>query len=505
MPAEFGESGEVQPTEQPTASIHFGTDGWRGIIAKEFTFQNVGRVAQAIADYLKSAQRKELNIYTEWGVQYCSAERGVVVGHDTRFMSRDFAVYLGRVIRSNGIPVYIAAEPIPTPALSLAVEDRKLAAGLMITASHNPPQYNGIKIKPEYAGSASPRITKLIESFLRGWYEKPKAGKHDLEKVDLKTPYLDRIKRLIDFEILKGAPVKAIVDSMYGSGRGYVAAVLEEAKVPYIQIRSDENPYFGRWSPEPLARNLTPLKAVMAAERIRNKGENILVGVATDGDGDRIAGMDEQGNLIDVHLCFTLILRHLLERGWGGKVVKSISITDMVDKICEKYRLSLIVTPIGFKHICERMIREDVLIGGEEPGGIGIKNHIPERDGTLMSLLLLEIAAKRGKPLSEVIASLMEELGHHHFRRLDLHLLERQEIVERLKRKPPDSFAGRRITDVDTLDGIKLRFEDGWLMFRASGTEPLLRIYAEMNTKEKLDEVLSDAEGFAKGKLKLWG
>lgn len=483
------------------AGIHFGTDGWRAVFAKDFTFENVGRLSQAIADCLKAQERRELDIYEEWGVEYRPAGQGVVIGYDTRFMSKDFAIQAGRVIQSNDIPVQISAEPVPSPALSFAVADRKAACGIMITASHNPPQYNGIKIKPEFAGSAPPQYTKQIENLLREDFRLH--VEEELQLVDLKAPYLAKIKELVNLSAFKNAPLRVVVDSMYGSARGYIADVLKELDIPYVQIRTEDDPYFGGKNPEPIVKNLAPLKAVIGAERARKKKEEILVGVVTDGDGDRVAAMDELGNLIDAHRCYALILRHLLARGWRGKAIKSFALSDMADKIAQRNGIEVEEVPIGFKYICERFIKEDVLIGGEESGGIGIKNYIPERDGILMSLLLLEITASKRKPLSLIVDEMMKEIGYHYYDRKDLHLEERLEIVERLKKRPPAQFAGRLVLKVEDLDGIKLRFADGWLLFRASGTEPLLRLYCEMDNMNKVHQVLSEAEQYARGELKL--
>ncbi|MFQ6091008.1 MAG: phosphoglucomutase/phosphomannomutase family protein, partial [Candidatus Bipolaricaulia bacterium] len=316
--------------------IRFGTDGWRGIIGRDFTFENVGRVAQALADFLRSPQRRDLEIYREWGVEYRPAERGVIVGYDTRFMSREFAAWLGRVIRSNEIPVLIATKPVPTPTLSYSVAQRGAVCGVMITSSHNPHYYNGIKLKPEFGGSAPPRFTKMVEHFLSYGF-KLEAEEKDLEEIDLKEPYLERITELIDLDLLKDAPLRVVVDAMYGSARGYVAAVLDELGIDHVAIRAGNDPYFGGKQPEPILRNLIPLKAVIAAERAGARAGAVrepprpIVGVVTDGDGDRVAGMDEQGDLIDSHRAYALLFRHLLEKGQRGKAVKSFSLTDMAD------------------------------------------------------------------------------------------------------------------------------------------------------------------------------
>lgn len=482
------------------AEIHFGTDGWRGILADDFTFQNVGRVAQAVADYLKSKKRKKLPIYTEWGIEYKPASRGLLIGYDTRFMSESFAHHFAEVIQANGIPVNVSREAVTSPALSYGVKNLATAGGVMITASHNPPEYNGIKFKPEFASSAPPQVTDLIESFLTTDYKSLNEAAIDLEAVDLKTPYLERIKELIDLNKIAQAPLRVIIDPMYGAAKGCVASILKEIGVSFTQIRAEENPYFGGKSPEPLARNLIPTKAVLASWKKRLGKNEILIGVATDGDGDRVAGITEDGDLIDSHRFYALILRHLVEeRGWRGEVVKSFPLTDMASKLAKKNDLPLKEVPVGFKYICELFIKEDVLIGGEESGGIGIKNYIPERDGVLMSLLLLEIAASKNKPIGVVINDMMKEIGYHYYNRRDLNLENRKEVVAELKDNPPQDFAGREVVTIEDLDGIKLRFKDGWLLFRPSGTEPVLRLYSEMDTPKKVEEVLNFAEEYARG------
>ncbi|MBI3460486.1 phosphoglucomutase/phosphomannomutase family protein [Candidatus Acetothermia bacterium] len=487
-----------------TTAIRFGTDGWRGVIAKDFTFANVARVASAIAQFLVSKERRALDVYHRWGVEYRGPERGVVVGYDTRFLSREFAIHLGQILQDHKIPVLVSKETVPTPALSYAIREHKAAAGVMITASHNPAEYNGIKVKLDYGGPAPPQATQIIEKLLPSEVPEPKTSEHELNFVDFRDAYLARVRQLIDTKLLKGAPLFVMVDAMYGSGRGYLAELLKDLEIRYALVRGGDNPRFGGKNPEPIEKNLSPLRAVMASEKLRKKSREFLVGVVTDGDGDRVGAMDELGQVIDSHRCFALILRHLLSKGWTGKVVKSFTLSDMVDKICVKHRIEMEEVPVGFKFACEKMIREDVLMGGEESGGFGIKHHIPERDGILMSLLLLEIVAKAGKPASQVVEDLMQDVGYHYYDRRDLHLETGLEIVDRVKRKPPKEIAGFKVQKIELLDGIKLRFSHGWLLMRASGTEPLLRLYCEMDTPEKVKIILDEAERFAQGEMELW-
>jgi len=493
---------ESQEEEQRAGDVRFGTDGWRGVIAREFTFDNVARVAQATAGFLLSKTRKELAIYREWGASYRSAANGVIIGYDTRFLSREFAYHFARVLHDSGIPVIISDAPVPTPALSYAVVERRAAAGIMFTASHNPPIYNGIKYKAEYGGSAPCEVTSAVERLLPDKVTPPRSPEGAIVKADLREPFLAKVRTLVDPARLTASPVRVVIDSMYGSAQGYVSQLLTEYGVPYVQIRGTRNVLFGGKKPEPIEENLIPLRAVIASPR--RDGEP-LIGVVTDGDGDRISAMDEQGKFIDAHRSFALILRYLIkERGWRGAVVKSFALTDMAQKICREYNLELIEVPIGFKYACEQILKRDVLIAAEESGSIAIRGHIPERDGVLLSLLLTEIAASAKRPMSQVVAKMLSDLGPHVYHRRDIEVAGRLEVVARLLKNPPERFAGHRIRAIETLDGLKLRFDKGWLLFRASGTEPILRLYCEMETKKDVQVMLEEAERLARGDLTLW-
>ncbi len=484
-------------------AVNFGTDGWRGVIAREFTFGNVGRVAAATGKFLPAAERKELAIYTDWGAEYRPAVAGVVVGYDMRFLSREFAHHFARVLHDSGIPVVVANAPVTTPAVSYAVVDRRAAAGIMITASHNPPIYNGLKYKAEYGGSAPEEVTDGVVAYLQDKIPVPHTPEGGVPEVDLRTPFLAKIRTLIDPARLKASPVHVVVDSMYGSAQGYVAEILREHHVSYTQIRGRHDPLFGGKKPEPIEENLVPLRAVIASLHGRTSP---LIGVVTDGDGDRVSGMDERGGFIDAHRTFALLLRYLVEeRGMRGAVVTSFNLTDMARDMCDDYGLPQIVVPIGFKHHCKQILkRGDVLIAGEESGSFAIRGHIPERDGVLCSLLLTEIAASAKKPMSAVVESLFAKYGPRFYHRRDIHVPHRLEVVEKLRHNPPDKFAGMAVQSVETLDGVKLRFKGGWLLFRASGTEPILRLYCEMRTKQDVHKLLDEAERLARGDLRLW-
>ena len=484
-------------------TVTFGTDGWRAIIAKDFTFDNVARVAQAFADHIRSDERKNDPIYTDWGSEYRSADQGIVVGYDTRFLSREFALHFARVIQENGIPVHVGQGFVPTPALSYAVVDRQAAAGIMFTSSHNPPQYNGIKIKAEYGGSAPKSITASVESRLPAEVPVLAHSESPVPGVDLKTPYIQRMHELIDTARLTASPVQVVVDSMYGSAQGYVAGILDHLSIPYVQIRGTRDVMFGGKSPEPLERNLAPLRGVIGSTVKRTSRRTI--GVVTDGDGDRISAMDEKGAFIDAHRTYALILRYLVEkRGWRGPVVASFNLSDLVRRMCDAYSLEVIEIPIGFKHAAEHILKRDILMAGEEIGSIAIRGHIPERDGVLFSLLLVEILASSRKTASGLVKDLHITFGPQVYHRRDLHVEALLEIVERLLESPPDKFAGHTVRSVETLDGIKLRFDKGWLLFRASGTEPILRVYCEMTTERDVERILNTAEKLARGDITAW-
>ncbi len=489
-------------TERPKMApikevVKFGTDGWRGIIAKEYTFENVQRVAQALADFLQDSKRERINLYRDWHAPFRDASQGVVIGYDTRFLSEEFALETARVLMGNGIPVKVCDRFLATPALSYAVEYHQAACGVMITSSHNPSAYNGFKIKAEFGGSAPPTFTEEVERRLPRNLRKIERADTEVERIDMTTPYLERLKGLVDLDLIAGANLKVVIDAMHGSGAHCLADILKPLGVECVEVRAKADPLFGGDNPEPTPQNLTPLKAVVRAQATKIKPKQLLIGVVTDGDADRIGGMDDQGEVLTSHLCYALILRHLIEKGGVGNVVKSFALTDMVDKICDKHGYLVEQVPIGFKYIAERMINTDVLIGGEESGGIAVKGHVMERDGLLMALVLLEVVAKHGKPISQIVKDMMKEYGQHDYTRNDLHLESRLEVVEHLLSNPPSEVGGKLVQHVEDLDGLKLRFDNGWLMFRASGTEPLLRIYCEMDSKEAVDEMIEAAKALA--------
>ena len=369
--------------------IKFGTDGWRGVIGDDFTFANVRRVAAAIAQYVREESEPA---------------RGLVVGYDTRFLSAEFARAAAEVLAAAGIPVWLADAATPTPAVSYAVVARQTAGAIMITASHNPYRWNGVKFKAPYGGSAAPAIIHRIEIHLhrldraraRPRRSKPAA----IETVDLITPYLERLKTLVHLDRIRASGQRFVIDPMYGAARGCIARLFGETGIPYQEIHGEHNPLFPGMNPEPIEPHVEDLRRA-----VTEGGYD--AGFATDGDADRIGAIDRGGAFIDSHKIFSILLKHLAEDlGLRGEVVKTFSTTQMIDKLARKYDLPLHVTPIGFKYICELMLTRDVLIGGEESGGIAIKGHLPERDGILNSLLLAEVMAEKGKTLGELVEDL---------------------------------------------------------------------------------------------------
>lgn len=481
------------------ADIHFGTDGWRGVIAQDFTFGNVARVGEAIGRYLADPKRRELFMYRDWGVPYRPAEAGLVVGYDTRFLSAEFAEALARAVTQS--PVWVTAAPVPTPALSFAVVNRRLAGGVMITASHNPPNYNGVKFKPEYGGSAVEEATQMIEARLPA--HPPSIDQGPVDKTRIRDEYLGALRGLVDLKGIGTAPLYAVVDAMYGSAQGYLPELLREVRLPHLAIRSTIDPLFGGKKPEPIMENLVPLRAVIRSLRPRIR-RRIAVGLVTDGDGDRAAAMDEDGNFVDTHRTAALILWHLIRhRGLQGKVIKSFALTDMIRKLAQEASLPCQEVKVGFKWAVEGLVRGEAAFGGEESGGYGYSFHIPERDGILSGLLLLELMAQTGKGLGTLVQELFEVVGPHHYQRVDLELGERSKIMDRLRAHPLDEVAGHRVVEVEALDGVKLRFQNGWLLFRASGTEPILRLYCEMNSPTAVVQVLEEAKRLVRGGLRL--
>jgi phosphomannomutase len=462
--------------KQPMDRIKFGTDGWRGVIGEDFTFANVRRVAAAVARYILAEGKPR---------------RGLVIGYDTRFLSAQFAASAAEVVASAGIPVVLAGGASPTPAVSYAVVSGKAAGAIMITASHNPYRWNGVKFKAPYGGSAAPAIVKRIESYLHkaemtsGHTWRPRAAK--INTVDLVGPYLARLRSLVQMERVRESGRRFAIDPMYGAGQGCMAKLFEEAGVAFREIHGTHDPLFPGLNPEPIEPHVADLRRVVVEGKFD-------AGFATDGDADRLGAIDRDGTFIDSHKIFSILLAHLAgDLKLRGEVVKTFSTTQMIDKLAAKYGLPLHVTPIGFKYICELMLTRDVLIGGEESGGIGVKGHLPERDGIFNSLLLAEVVAARNRTLGELVQELQDEFGSHHYGRVDLEI---EKVMAHRAVKRAAGFKGRRVgglrvTAVDEMDGVKMLFDDKtWLLVRASGTENLLRLYAEAASRDQVEDLL---------------
>lgn len=464
--------------------IKFGTDGWRGVIAREFTFDNLGLVAQATMDWM-----------TREGL----ADQGLVVGYDRRFLSREFACRVAEIAAGNDIKVLLCDDVAPTPAVSWAAKALQAGAGVMITASHNPPIYNGFKIKENFGGSARPETTCLLEQIVAynrtegrlvrsvPYEEACRSGR--IEQFDAATGYLQQLGHLVDMEAIRKAGIPAVADPMFGAGSGFFKRLLG-----IDEIHAESNPSFGGRPPEPIGENLQELCGLLATGRYR-------VGLALDGDADRIGAVDERGEFFSSHAIFTLLLKHLVERkGLSGGVVKTVSSTRMIDLLAQKYDLPLYETPIGFKHICELMLEQQILMGGEESGGLGISGHIPERDGVLMGLLLLETVAVTGKGLRQQLEEIMNEIGHFYYRRIDTHISgeAKEALLQRLRSEPPDTIASRSVAATNFSDGFKFVFDNGdWLLVRPSGTEPVLRLYSEAADPAMVETLLRAARQIA--------
>ncbi len=474
------------------AVVKFGTDGWRGIIADDFTYENVRVAARAIALYV---------------LKHEDAAKGVCIGWDTRFGSQSFARVVAEVLAGAGIPVALADRVTPTPALSFAVRERGAAGGVMITSSHNPAQWNGVKYKASYGGSGKPSIIAQIEGYLEegsGARGQGSGERAKVEEVDFLPQYVEAIQKFVDLGEIKASGQKLLIDVMYGAGRGVIAGIFERAGIPFVEMRAEINPAFPGINPEPILPHI-------AETQRRVVEEKCVAGLVTDGDADRIGAVDEHGNVVDAHKIFAILLNWLLERKkWPGDVTRAFNTTLMLDRIAKKHGRTLHEHGIGFKYVCDLMLEKDILIGGEESGGVGISKHLPERDGLLNSLLLAQVMADEKKTLGELVAALQEEFGEHQYGRIDMHIDEelKQGAIARAKAiAAGEEFAGMKVLRVETLDGIKFFLENDackdkknaaetWILLRASGTEPLLRVYCESCSVESVNAVLKAAESF---------
>jgi phosphomannomutase len=467
-----------------TTPIKFGTDGWRGIIADDFTYDNVRRVSAAIAAYT---------------LKHEDASRGLIVGYDTRFSSERFARIAADVLAAAGIPVKLANDYSPTPSISLAVKQLGAAGGVVITSSHNPWNWNGVKFKGRFGGSATPQIIKGIEAELHAGTSS-NGHKAAIEEVDFKHAYVKAICHFADLDLIAKAGFKFAIDSMYGSGRGVLAKIFADHGISHIAIRQELNPLFPGINPEPIEPHVAMLQRTVVKEGCQ-------AGFASDGDADRIGAVAEDGSFVDSHKIFCVLLRWLLVRKkWPGDVVRAFNTTRMLDRICARYGRKLIECPIGFKYIADLMMERDILIGGEESGGIGYSRFLPERDGILNALLLANVMAEEGKPLGQLVADLQHEYGPHYYGRRDLHIPEdvKQAAIQRARSEQTMRMGNYSILKKENLDGVKFflnaptpdKGAEAWVLLRASGTEPLLRVYAEAASPDLVNEILSAAESF---------
>jgi len=450
---------------QQNNEIKFGTDGWRAVIAKNYTFKNLKILTQAVADYLGRGKK-------------------VAVGFDTRFMSAEFAQLVAEVFAVNDIEVILSDRSLPTPALSFAVRTRKLDLGIMITASHNPPEYNGFKIKVPSGGAAGPEVTQAVEALL---YKNPvkedSSASGRIHKENLVRDYIKFIRGYIDLKKIKNKKFRVLVDAMHGSGDSFISQILKGTSIKLEFMRNTVNPSFGGGRPEPIEENLEELKQ-------RVKKEKFDLGIALDGDADRIAAVAPGGAFIHPQKILGLLALHLnQDRGWSGGIVKTIAGTTMIDHIADSLKVKLYETPVGFKYISNLMETEDIVAGGEEAGGMGVKNYIPERDGSMAGLLLLEMMVYRNKDILKILNETEKKFGRYYYLRLDLGL--KQKMSEPKKDTLPKELLGKKVIRIKDYDGIKLICEDeGWLMFRASGTEPIMRIYSEAKSLSRAKQLL---------------
>jgi phosphomannomutase len=451
-------------------AIRFGTDGWRAVVADGFTFDNVRAVSQAVADLLH-----------EEG----AARAAVPVGHDVRFLGARFAETVASVLEANGIPTILPDGPVTTPMVSCQVVAGGAPLGVCITASHNPPEYNGFKIKAAFGGSALPETTARVEALLGR--TSPRAGPVPRSRRSFLPAYVPRLRSVVDLALIRRTPVRAVVDSMHGSG-GRILEDLMRARRPRVTtVRAEPDPMFGGRAPEPRPDNLAPLR--QAVVRLRAH-----VGIATDGDGDRVAACDETGRVLSPFQVFALVALHLIEhKKWRGAIARTFANTLVAERIARRFGLPFHDLPVGFKHVARLMREQDVLIGGEESGGIGVKGFLPERDGILIGLLLLEMLSTGDPRLSRRIAAMEKEYGRFFYRRVDLPMPVEaaRQAVARLRQDPPSRLAGLAVSGVDTLDGVKLLLgEAGWILFRGSGTEPLLRVYCEARSPAEVEHLI---------------
>jgi phosphomannomutase len=459
--------------------IKFGTDGWRAVIAEDFTFANVARVSQATADYWLANPAPDTN-------------RTVIIGYDRRFFSDEFARTAAEVFAGNGFAVVLTPEPTPTPSVSYAVKDQRAVGGVMITASHNPPIFDGFKLKSHYGGSAETATCQSVERLLDRSPVKKRsladaANEKQIVLADVRPRHYRALKGLVDFKLIAKSKLRFAHEALFGVGAGCFDQLLDGTSCKVTTLNGAHDPLFGGINPEPVEVNYGRSQIYL-----RKHPHDICL--VTDGDADRVGGMDGRGNYLSTHQLICLLLDHLIENRKGrGRVAKALTTTSMVDKMCASHGLQLTETGVGFKYICAEMLKGDVLLGAEESGGIGFPGHIPERDGIAAGLMLLEMLAVERVSVNKLIALLEKQFGPHRYGRIDTHfpLEKRAALMDHLKNNPPDKLMRSPLAEVKSYDGVKFIAQDGaWLMLRGSGTEPILRIYAEAQSEVAVRKLL---------------
>lgn len=463
-------------------SIQFGTSGWRAILGEDFTFRNVRIVSQAIAQMLRQEKK---------------GQQGILIGHDSRFMGEKFAKAAAEVMAAHGIPVLLCDRETPTPTISAQILHHHLAGGMNISASHNPPEYNGIKFTADWGGPALPETTQAIEQriapLLQGdhvkWLPFDQAVKDGMIRVfDPKPEYFALLEKHVDAETIRKADLRIVMDPLYGTSRGYLDEFLRQAGAKMAVLHYWRDPYFGGLTPEPNVHTTEELQKTVLEEQAQ-------LGLSTDGDADRFGIVDQDGSFMDPNLVFALLLDYLTTtRGWKGAVGRSIATTHLIDRVAAYHDLAVQETPVGFKFLGTLLSEGKIRMGGEESAGLSIQGHVPEKDGILACLLVAEMVARSGKSLTTLSADLWKRVGQIFTKREDLKIAEgMRECLDKVKNNPPESLAGQSVREVKTLDGCKLLLEDGsWFLFRPSGTEPLVRCYGEACTAEQLDRVMRD-------------
>ena len=475
-----------------TEKIKFGTDGWRAIIADQFTFENVERVAYAVGTYIK----KEYGLTDEKSAK----SKPILIGYDTRFLADKFAERAGQILLRMGLSARITERDVPTPCIAFAAQNEPTCGALQITASHNPPEYCGVKYIPHFGGPATNETTNEITKHLSDLPKDYEFAHCKVESFDPTPQYLDALRRFVDLKKLGTAKIRVGYDALFSTSRGYLDKLIDEAGLPISVLHAYRDPLFGGGMPEPKPEFLRELIALV-------KQEKLDVGLATDGDADRFGVINENGSCFSANQLLCLLTRHLVKnRGIRGAIVRTVGTTHLLDKMAKLYGLEVIETPVGFKYIGEQMRLKDVLIGGEESGGVSVKGHIPEKDGILANLLVLEMMEFEKKPLSKIWQDLVAEIGSDFVaKRADMHLTAstQKAIMEHLTKNPPASIAGEKVINVGRSDGLKLYLDEfTFVLIRPSGTEPILRVSYEAPDADRIDKIMDDFKKQAETILK---